>query len=237
MKAVQAVIFDLDGVITDTAEYHYAAWKQLGESIGIDFNREFNETLKGISRMDSLNRILAFGGKQDVYTMAEKEELAEQKNRDYVALLVGMSPKDIYPGIQTLLDELQDQNIRIALASASKNAPMILQSLALTEYFECIVNPNDLQAGKPDPEIFLRAAQALGVEPENCIGVEDAEAGIEAIKAANMFAVGVGTISVMIEAGADYVVKQTNELDLAKISSVFAKKKQKKAVFTKKKQI
>ncbi|MGL4952810.1 MAG: beta-phosphoglucomutase [Culicoidibacterales bacterium] len=237
MKAVQAVIFDLDGVITDTAEYHYAAWKQLGESIGIDFNREFNETLKGISRMDSLNRILAFGGKQDVYTMAEKEELAEQKNRDYVALLVDMSPKDIYPGIQTLLDELQAQNIRIALASASKNAPMILHSLALTEYFECIVNPNDLQAGKPDPEIFLRAAQALGVEPENCIGVEDAEAGIEAIKVANMFAVGVGTISVMIEAGADYVVKQTSELDLAKISSVFAKKKQKKAVFTKKKQI
>ncbi|MGL6247706.1 MAG: beta-phosphoglucomutase [Culicoidibacterales bacterium] len=224
MKAVQAVIFDLDGVITDTAEYHYVAWKRLGESIGIDFNREFNETLKGISRMDSLERILAFGGKQDVYTIAEKEALAEQKNRDYVALLVDMSPKDIYPGIQTLLDELQAQSIRIALASASKNAPMILQALALTEYFEFIVNPNDLQAGKPDPEIFLRAAKALGVEPENCIGVEDAEAGIAAIKAANMFAVGVGTISVMIEAGADYVVEQTSELDLAKISSVFSQK-------------
>ncbi|MGL4973509.1 MAG: beta-phosphoglucomutase [Culicoidibacterales bacterium] len=224
MAEVKAVIFDLDGVITDTAEYHYLAWKRLGESIGIEFNREFNETLKGISRMDSLERILALGGQETKYSLAEKQALAAKKNTDYVSLLVDMSPNDIYPGIKQLLEQLQVQKIRIALASASKNAPMILEALALTSYFEYIVNPDDLAAGKPDPEIFLRAAQALGVEPENCIGVEDAEAGIEAIKAAKMFAVGVGTPEVMIAAGADYVVEQTIELDLANISAVFSAK-------------
>ncbi|MGL4624357.1 MAG: beta-phosphoglucomutase [Culicoidibacterales bacterium] len=224
MTKVAAFIFDLDGVITDTAEYHYLAWKRLGEQLAIPFDKEFNETLKGISRMESLERILALGGKTDEYSTEQKQALAEAKNADYVSLLVDMSPADIYPGIERLLQTLQAQHIRIALASASKNAPMILQALGLTDYFEYIVNPDDLQAGKPNPEIFLRAAKALGVDPQACIGVEDAEAGIEAIKAANMFAVGVGTPAVMQAAGADYVVAQTSELDFTKIIAKFALK-------------
>lgn len=224
MTKVAAFIFDLDGVITDTAEYHYLAWKRLGEKLGIPFDKEFNETLKGISRMDSLERILELGGKAQAYTAEEKYALATQKNTDYVSLLVDMSPADIYPGIQTLLDDLKANNIRIALASASKNAPMILTALGLTEYFEYIVNPDDLHAGKPDPEIFLRAAQALGVDPQACVGVEDAEAGIQAIKAAKMFAVGVGTPAVMEAAGADYVVSDTSQLELTTIITQFAQK-------------
>lgn len=224
MTKVEAFIFDLDGVITDTAEYHYLAWKRLGEKLGIPFDKEFNETLKGISRMDSLERILQLGGKEQAYSQAEKVALATQKNTDYVSLLVDMSPADIYPGIKTLLDELQANNVKIALASASKNAPMILEALQLTNYFEYIVNPDDLQAGKPDPEIFLRAAEALGVDPHACVGVEDAEAGIEAIKSAQMFAVGVGTPTVMTAAGADYVVTDTSQLEFTTICTKFARK-------------
>lgn len=217
IMAVTACIFDLDGVITDTAAYHYLAWKQLGEELGIEFDHAFNETLKGISRMDSLERILILGEKQHLFTEEEKQQLAKKKNEHYVSLLVDMGPKDIYPGIQQLLDELVEQHIHIALASASKNAPMILEALGLTQYFEYIVNPDDLTYGKPNPEIFLRAAQALGVKPSECIGVEDAQAGIEAIKAAGMFAVGVGTVDILQAAGANYVVESTDMLELSKI--------------------
>lgn len=224
MAQVHAFIFDLDGVITDTAEYHYLAWKRLGESLDIPFDKAFNETLKGISRMESLDRILALGSKQNTFSSEEKIALADKKNTDYVSLLVDMNPSDIYPGIQALLDGLQSQNIKIALASASKNAPMILAALGLTHYFEFIVNPDDLAHGKPDPEIFLRAAAALGVKPENCVGVEDAEAGIESIKSAGMFAVGVGTPEIMLASGADYVVTDTKDLSLAVILEKFGKK-------------
>ncbi|WHY85651.1 beta-phosphoglucomutase [Neobacillus novalis] len=212
---LKAVIFDLDGVITDTAEWHYAAWKELANRIGIDFNREFNEELKGISRMESLEKILVFGGKAGLYSESEKLELAKTKNDQYVQLLTKMKPDDIFPGIKELLEELKAKGVLIGLASASKNAPAILQSLEITNYFQTVVNPDEVERGKPAPDIFLKAAEKLAVSPAECIGIEDATAGIMAIKDAGMFAVGVGTIEKMKQAGADLVVEDTRELVLS----------------------
>ncbi|MCM3585353.1 beta-phosphoglucomutase [Mesobacillus maritimus] len=209
---VKAVIFDLDGVITDTAELHYQAWKNLANSISIDFDREFNEELKGISRMDSLNKILSHGGVEDQYTEQEKVGLATKKNEEYKTLLVHLNPENIYPGIKELLDSLKESKLKIGLASASKNGPAILEYLQITDYFDTIVNPDSVANGKPAPDIFLKAAEQLGVSPQECIGIEDSEAGIEAIKKADMFAVGVGTTEVMKKAGADLVLTNTKEL-------------------------
>jgi beta-phosphoglucomutase len=208
----KAVIFDLDGVITDTAELHYQAWKNLAESISIFFDREFNEELKGISRMDSLNKILTHGGAADQFNEREKIALADTKNKEYTKLLVELTPEHIYPGIKELLDELKENGVKIGLASASKNGPAILEYLQITEYFDTIVNPDSVKQGKPAPDIFIRAAEDLDVAPSDCIGIEDSEAGIYSIKQAGMFAVGVGTVEVMKQAGAHLVLEHTKEL-------------------------
>ncbi|WP_057915763.1 beta-phosphoglucomutase [Peribacillus muralis] len=210
---VKAVIFDLDGVITDTAELHYQAWKDLADSISIFFAREFNEQLKGISRMDSLNKILIQGGLADQYNEQEKIALAEKKNKEYIKLLVELTPEHIYSGIKELLDDLKENGVKIGLASASLNGPAILEHLKITEYFDTIVNPNSVKQGKPAPDIFLRAAKDLDVAPSDCIGIEDSEAGICSIKRANMFAVGVGTVEVMKQAGADLIINDTKNLN------------------------
>lgn len=212
---IQALIFDLDGVITDSAEYHYQAWKQLGESIGIPFDRAFNEQLKGISRMDSLERILAHGGKSNAYTQTEKEALAKQKNDAYLQLIEAITPADLLPGIADFIREAKAQGLRLALASASKNGPFILEKLGITDAFETVVDPSVLSRGKPDPEIYIRGAQQLGVAPEQCIGVEDAEAGVAAIRAAGMFSVGIGAAEVL--SAADYRVDHTAQLNLVDI--------------------
>lgn len=218
---VKAVIFDLDGVITDTAELHYQAWKNLAHSISIHFDRDFNEELKGISRMDSLDKILRHGGKLDQYSEEDKVKLATQKNDEYVGLLDQLSPDSIYPGIKELLDTLQTAGVKIGLASASKNGPRILDYLQITEYFDTIVDPATLENGKPAPDIFLKAAEQLGVTSKDCIGIEDSEAGIQSIKKAGMFAVGVGTLDVMKQAGADLVIKDTKELVWDEIVKAF----------------
>ncbi|MFC4025246.1 beta-phosphoglucomutase [Oceanobacillus longus] len=218
---MKAVIFDLDGVITDTAEFHFQAWRNMANSIHIDFDREFNEELKGISRMDSLNKILDYGGVIDNYSDEQKEELADSKNNEYVSLLSELKPEHIYPGIKKLLDALKENDIKIGLASASKNGPTILDRLGITNYFDVIVNPALIENGKPAPDIFLKAALDLGVTPEECIGIEDAEAGIKAIKDANMFAVGVGTVDVMKKAGADIVLENTKELVFSSLLDAF----------------
>lgn len=216
---VKAVIFDLDGVITDTAELHYQAWRNLAKSISIDFDREFNEALKGISRMDSLNKILSHGGVADQYTEEEKVALATKKNEEYRSLLVYLKPENIYPGIKELLDTLKEQEVKIGLASASKNGPVILTYLGITDYFDTIVDPDSVANGKPAPDIFIKAAEQLGVSPQACIGIEDSEAGIVAIKQAGMYAVGVGTAEVMQKAGADLVLADTIELDWGKLKA------------------
>ena len=193
MSKFKAVIFDLDGVITDTAEYHYLAWKQLGEDLGISFDHKFNETLKGVSRMDSLERILELGNRQNDFTIEEKKALATKKNDHYVRLIQHVSPQDILPGIEQFLKDLRSEGYQIAMASASKNAFAVTNSLGLNDYFDHIVDAATVVNSKPDPEVFLKAAAAVGVAPEACIGVEDAAAGVTAINDAGMHAIAIGT--------------------------------------------
>ncbi|MGF7534302.1 beta-phosphoglucomutase [Bacillus mexicanus] len=207
---MKAVIFDLDGVITDTAEYHFLAWKHIAEQIDIPFDRSVNESLKGISREESLERLLIFGGAETRYTNAEKKELLYQKNHYYQTLISKLTPEDLLPGIGGLLCELKSQHIKIGLASSSRNASAILKRLEIIDVFHAIVDPAALTNGKPDPEIFLTAALLLGVSPADCAAIEDAEAGICAIKSAGMFAVGVGHEQSMC--GADLIVRQTCDL-------------------------
>ncbi|WP_163151047.1 beta-phosphoglucomutase [Anoxybacillus sp. MB8] len=218
-KQLKAVIFDLDGVITDTAEYHFIAWKQLAEELGITFDRTFNEQLKGVSRMESLERILALGGQADRYTAAEKEALAHKKNEHYKQLIARMTPNDLLPGILDLLRELKRENVKIGLASASKNAFTVIERLQIGEYFDTIVDAAKIKHSKPHPEIFLTAAKQLQVDPSACVGVEDAQAGVAAIQAANMFAVGVGDKEALKEA--DYIVETTAELTYDAIVRAF----------------
>jgi beta-phosphoglucomutase len=216
---IQAFIFDLDGVITDTAEYHYLAWKALGEDIGIPFTREFNEELKGVSRMDSLEKILSLGNRQADFTQEEKEALAAKKNEHYVRLIANISPTDILPGITTLLSDIKEKGYKLGLASVSKNAFAVMESLELKDQFDVIVDAATIMKGKPDPEIFLTAAKLLNVEPKACIGIEDAVAGVDSIKGAGMFAVGVGSKESL--AKADLIYTSTEELSLTEIITAF----------------
>lgn len=216
---VKAFIFDLDGVITDSAELHYLAWKQLADELGIPMDRAFNERLKGISRMDSLELILTHGKREHDFTSEEKETLATKKNDHYKALIGTLSEKDVLPGIMDLLQALQANEIKIGLASASKNASLVIKRLGIQSFFDTIVDAATVANGKPNPEIFLKAADSLMVPYETCIGVEDAAAGVEAIKAAGMYAVGVGTPKVMEKA--DYTVIETNELRFEKIIAAY----------------
>ncbi|MCB5951101.1 beta-phosphoglucomutase [Enterococcus sp. BWT-B8] len=188
----QGVLFDLDGVITDTAEYHYRAWKKLADQLGITIDRKFNEKLKGVSREDSLALILAHGDQSDRYTAEEFASLAKEKNDNYVTMIQQVSPADVYPGILDLLKELKKAGIKIALASASKNGPTLLDKMKLSDYFDAIVDPASVAAGKPAPDIYLAAAQQLGLEAKDCIGIEDAQAGIASIKTSGALPVGVG---------------------------------------------
>ncbi len=205
-------IFDLDGVITDTAKFHYQAWKALADSLGISIDETFNETLKGISRIDSLDRILAHGHRENAFTPAEKEALAQQKNDHYVQLLEHLTTEDVLPGVVPLLQQAQAHHIPCAVASASKNAPLILEKLGVRAYFATIVDPDSLSKGKPDPEIFLAAADSIGVLPQNAIGFEDAQSGIDGLKAAGIYAVGLSASQPLL--GADMQVSEMTELSV-----------------------
>lgn len=219
MKNLKALIFDLDGVITDSAEYHFIAWKNLAAEIGIEIDREFNEKLKGVSRDDSLDKILAHGNKLNDFTDEEKMKLATKKNEEYLKLIEKVTPADILPGISLLLKNAKANGVKLALASASKNGPLILEKLGLSEIFDTIVDPALLKAGKPDPEIFITAAKQLDLSTDVCIGIEDAAAGVIAINAANMFSVGVGPSEIL--GHANYNVINTSNLDFFEIKERF----------------
>ena len=190
--AIQGVIFDLDGVITDTAHLHFLAWKALGDSLGVEITLELNERLKGLGRQETLTLILKVAGLYDNYTEAERQALADRKNRAYVASLESLGPQDLLPGIGDCLQDLKKRGIKIGLASSSQNARLIIKKLGLEPYFEAMVDPRRLSKGKPDPEIYLKAAAALGLSPAKCAGVEDARAGLEAIRAAGMTSIALG---------------------------------------------
>ncbi|MES2151422.1 MAG: beta-phosphoglucomutase [Pseudomonadota bacterium] len=198
MSRFKAVIFDLDGVITDTAHYHYLAWKRLAESVGVGFDAQFNEQLKGVDRMGSLDLIL--GAAAGAYTHQQKLELAEVKNRHYQELIAAMSAGDLLPGALDALAAVRAAGLKIGLASVSKNAFTVLDYLGIRNSFDIVVDARLVANSKPDPEIFLSAAQQLGVAPADCLGVEDAVAGVAAIKSAGMFALGIGKPEVLAQA-------------------------------------
>lgn len=189
----QAIIFDLDGVITDTAHLHFLAWKQIADEIGIQIDEVFNDSLKGISRMESLRRILQHGGKEGAFSSEECVALATRKNALYVDSLRELTSRSVLPGIRELLGELRTQGIPIGLASVSLNAPVILQALDIEHYFDFCADAAKITLSKPDPEIFIAACRGLGVTPAECIGIEDAQAGIDAINASGMRSIGIGS--------------------------------------------
>ncbi|MBX2876943.1 MAG: beta-phosphoglucomutase [Saprospiraceae bacterium] len=195
---IKACIFDLDGVIVDTAKYHFIAWRQLANKLGFDFTKEYNEKLKGISRMDSLNLILSWGDVQK--SDEEKVALATEKNEVYRSYILQMDKSEILPGVLPFLNDLRAQGIKMAIGSASKNAPTIIQQLDLAEYFPVIIDGSKVERSKPDPEVFLKAAAELQVQPSESIVFEDAEAGIEAAIAGGFYPVGVGDPSVLDQA-------------------------------------
>lgn len=208
----KGLIFDLDGVIVDTAGYHYLAWKKLANEIDIDFDEKFNESLKGISRMESLNRILEHANKQNAFSEDEKISLAAQKNEYYIELLNSITQEDILSGVLNLIQHAKKCNIPCVIASASQNAPTILKKLGIEHYFFAIVDPLTLKRGKPDPEIFLKAADVIGVPPHLCVGFEDSIAGIQALKLAGIYAIGIIAEGPLPEA--DKEVNSLNEIDV-----------------------
>lgn len=212
---IKGFVFDLDGVITDTSLYHTKAWHQLADKLDVAWSKTLEDGLKGISRMDSLEMILKTGNKENDYTQDEKVALATEKNTNYVNEISKMTPANILPGIKDFLDDLRANGYQIALASASKNGPTVLKNLELTDYFPKIVDPATLSKGKPDPEIYTKGAELLGLAPETCIGVEDAAAGVQAINAANEVSVGIGDATLLKEA--DVRFDNTAEMTLANI--------------------
>ncbi len=187
----KAVIFDLDGVLVDTAKYHFLAWKEIAKDLGFEFKKEDNERLKGVSRQRSLDILLEVGGV--VLSEEEKAKVAERKNALYVDYISRLTEEDILPGVLDFVKDLREKGIKLAIGSASKNTPLIIQRLGIKDYFDAISDGNVVQLAKPNPEVFLKAAEMLKVEPEECIVFEDAKAGIEAAKAAGMYAIGVGS--------------------------------------------
>ncbi|MCA9766281.1 MAG: beta-phosphoglucomutase [Carnobacterium sp.] len=216
---MKAVLFDLDGIITDTAGYHFLAWKSLAKKLGMELDEEFNEQLKGVSRTDSLELILKRGQLENTVTLAEKERLAASKNEVYNQMIKQMNASDSLPGIESLLIDLKTNHFLLGLASASQNGPAILKKLGLYDLFDTIVNPAELSAGKPDPEIFQKAAEQLGCSVSECVGIEDAAADVESINRAKMVSIAVGDKEVLH--AADKVIKTTNELTVDLIKTIW----------------
>ena len=201
-------IFDLDGVIVDTAKYHFLAWQRLAKSLDIDFTEEENEQLKGVSRVRSLEKILAWGNKtisEDKFT-----ELMGKKNEGYLSYIAEMDSSEILPDVPRVLETLIEKKQPISLGSASKNARTILDSVDLKKHFDAIVDGNDVSKAKPDPEVFLIAAKLLNIEPENCVVFEDSVAGVEAANTANMVSIGIGSKAIL--GHAQYVFNDFTEI-------------------------
>lgn len=207
---LDGVAFDLDGVLTDTARAHFRAWKRLADTIGVPFDEQANEALKGVDRMGSLALIL---GDRPGFESAARAELAARKNDWYLAEIAHFGPADLFPGARDAILQCRSAGLSVALASASRNAPLLLERMEIEGLFDMVVDPAGVAHGKPAPDIFLAAAAAVGVPPARMLGVEDAAAGIAAIRAAGMPALGVGNAGLL--SGADRVIGTIAEFDLA----------------------
>ena len=210
---IEAVIFDLDGVIVTTDDYHYEAWKKIADQENIYFDREINERLRGVSRMESLEIILEKSSK--IYNEEEKIELATRKNDYYKNLLENLTKEDILPGILETLNFLENKKIKTAIGSSSKNTIFILNKIGLIDKFDAIVDGTMIKNSKPAPEVFLQAAEKVGIKAEKCLVVEDADAGVEAGKRAGMRVLGVG--SAKNNENADYKSENMEEFNIASI--------------------
>ena len=215
MTEYLGAIFDLDGVLVDTAKYHFLAWKKLADQLDIPFTEEDNERLKGVSRIKSLDILLSLGNKS--YSEDERNKFMEQKNKEYVRYISQMDEREILPGVIELLNQLKDRKLKIALGSASKNSGLILKNTKLQDYFDVIVDGNDVSKAKPDPEVFLLGAKRIGIPASQCIVFEDAYAGIEAARKAGMLAIGVGNRKSLPHA--DVLVETLENLDLSVLKS------------------
>jgi len=210
---IKGCIFDLDGVIVDTAKYHYLAWKKLATMLNIDFTEADNERLKGVSRMASLEIILEIGNR--ICDEGTKEEYASLKNKWYLDYINRMTPDEILPGSLEFISELKNSGIKVALGSASRNTPLILERLGIGSLFDGIADGNVVSKAKPDPEVFLTAAKMIGVPPEECMVFEDAVAGVEAAIKAGMRCVGIGSEKTLKDA--HFVVSGLDKLNLRKL--------------------
>lgn len=210
---IKAVIFDLDGVIVDTAHYHYVAWQKLAKELGITFTEKENEKLKGVSRMRSLEIILELGGIS--LSDEKKEEFATKKNSWFVDYIEAIKPEEIFKGVKQMLNSLRENGYKVALASSSKNAETVLRLLEIKGFFDAVVDGTMIIKSKPDPEIFLLAASKVGVNPNECVVFEDAEAGVEAAIAAGMKCVGVGSADQLSKA--NFIVKSTADFNISQL--------------------
>lgn len=217
--SLKGLIFDLDGVLTDTAKYHYLAWKKLAEKLNMKFTEKDNERLKGVSRIGSFEIMLEINGRTSDFSKEEKERLANLKNDYYKEMIEQLTPDDILSGILPFINAAKQNGIKCAVASISKNAPRVLELLGISDLFDYIADAALVKKPKPDPEIFLTCAKAMGFEPCECIGFEDAQAGIEAIHSAGMLSVGINVAVTSIKP--NIVLKSTSELDFDKIVSFY----------------
>jgi beta-phosphoglucomutase len=213
---IKGCIFDLDGVIVDTAKYHYLAWKKLTTLLNIDFSEEDNERLKGVSRMASLDIILEIGNR--LVDDKTKEEYASLKNKWYLDYINRMMPDEILPGSLEFISELKYSGIKVALGSASRNTPLILERLGIGRLFDGVADGNNVSKAKPDPEVFITAAKMVGVPPEECIVFEDAVAGVEAALNAGMRCVGIGSEKTLKDA--HFVVSGLDKMNLKKLKKI-----------------
>ncbi|WP_321991392.1 beta-phosphoglucomutase [Marispirochaeta aestuarii] len=210
---ISAVIFDLDGVIVSTDEYHFRAWQELAKELGIAFSREDNSRQRGVSRMESLEVLLE--KTERTFSKDEKLAMAEKKNSVYRDLLDRLSPDQILPGALDFAEESRKLGLKIAVGSSSRNTPFILKKIGLSDYFDAVADGNDIQRSKPDPQVFLIAAERLAVNPAECLVVEDADAGVEAAKAGGMFALAVGAAK--SHTGADLRADSLEGLSIEKL--------------------
>jgi beta-phosphoglucomutase len=213
---IKACIFDLDGVIVDTAKYHYLAWKRLADKLNIHFTEKDNERLKGVSRMDSLEIILEIGNRK--LNNSLKQKYATLKNSWYIDYINRMTPGEILPGCLEFIGELRNAKILVAIGSASKNTPLILERVGIKGLFDAVADGNTVEKAKPDPEVFTRAAEMVGADPVYCVVFEDAVAGIQAALNAGMKCIGVGSPEVLTKA--HFVIKGLYEMSLEKLRTL-----------------